>query len=362
MDIDFVANRSVLVVDDNATNLKLLQEILKSRYKVYPAPSGERALAFLEKTIPGLILLDVEMPGISGYDVIAKLKQDERWQEIPVIFLTAQEGRAGEEHAFLMGAVDYILKPISAGVVLKRVQLHIELQNYRKNLELLVEAKTNQVLKSQDTILDILANVTAYRDNETGGHIRRTTVYTELIVETLFRKGHHEYRMNRNYADNIIKSAKLHDIGKVAISDSILLKPARLTPEEFAQIKKHPTLGARMIDNAMRQLGDDSTFLLVAKEIIYAHHEWWNGKGYPQALAGEDIPLSGRIMAIADVYDALISDRPYKKAFSHEESIKMIWEEAGTHFDPFLMDLVNEELKKFKDVIYQYEDEIITLD
>ncbi|MDR1542021.1 MAG: response regulator [Clostridiales bacterium] len=362
METYFAANRSVLIVDDNATNLKLLQEILKGRYKVYPAPSGERAIAFLEKTIPGLILLDVEMPGMNGYQVIAKLKNDQRWQDIPVIFLTAQEGRAGEEQAFLMGAVDYILKPISAGVVLKRVQLHIELQNYRKNLEQLVEIKTYQVLKSQDTILDILANVTAYRDNETGGHIRRTTVYTQLIVEHLFKIGHHEYRLNRNYADHIIKSAKLHDIGKVAISDSVLLKPGKLTKEEFEFIKKHPVIGARMIDNAMRQLGDDSTFLLVAKEIIYSHHEWWNGKGYPQGLSGDDIPLSGRIMAVADVYDALISDRPYKKAFSHEEAFAIIWEEAGTHFDPYLMELARDVLLKFKDVIYQYQDEIILYD
>jgi putative two-component system response regulator len=347
-----------LVVDDNATNLKMLQAILKSRYKVFPAPSGERALSFLEKSTPGLILLDVEMPGMSGYDVIEKLKQDERWQDIPVIFLTAQEGRAGEEHAFLMGAVDYILKPISAGVVLKRVQLHIELQNYRKSLERLVEAKTNQVLKSQDTILDILANVTAYRDNETGGHIRRTTVYTELIVEKLFAEKNPRYHMTRNYADNIIKSAKLHDIGKVAIADCVLLKPSRLTDAEFGQIKKHPALGAKMIDNAVRQLGDDSDFLLVAKEIVLSHHEWWNGRGYPFGLAGEGIPLSGRIMAIADVYDALISDRPYKRSFKHRLAMELIWEEAGTHFDPYLMEIMKDSFKFFNNVVYQYDEEI----
>jgi putative two-component system response regulator len=257
-----------------------------------------------------------------------------------------------------MGAVDYILKPISAGVVLKRVQLHIELQNYRKSLELLVEAKTNQVQKSQDTILDILANVTAYRDNETGGHIRRTTVYTELIVEKLFAEGNHKYRMTRNYADNIIKSAKLHDIGKVAIADSVLLKPSRLTDAEFAQIKKHPTLGAKMIDNAVRQLGDDSTFLLVAKEIVYSHHEWWNGRGYPLGLSGEDIPLSGRVMAIADVYDALISDRPYKRSFKHQLAMDLIWEEAGTHFDPYLMEIMKDAFCTFNKVVYQYDEEI----
>jgi len=352
---------SILVVDDNPLNLKTLQEILKDAYKVYLAPAGERALAFLERVIPDLILLDIEMPGMDGLEVIHRLKQDPRWLDIPVIFLTALEDRTKEETAFQMGAVDYILKPISAGVVLKRIHLHIELQTYRKSLEKLVEIKTNQLLRSQDTILEILVNVTSYRDNDTGDHIQRTTFFTERIVNYLFELGMHEYRMNRNYADNIIKTAKLHDIGKVGISDTILLKPGKLSPPEYSEIKKHTTLGAKMIDDAMVELGDDSTFLLVAKELVYSHHEWWNGNGYPLGLAGEDIPLSGRIMAVSDVYDALITDRPYKKAFSHDRAVEIMLEESGTHFDPNLMNIIKRIILDFADVSLPSKEEALAL-
>jgi len=353
--------QSILVVDDNAVNLKALQEILKNNYKVYLAPSGERALAFLERAVPDLILLDIEMPGMDGLEVINRLKQDSRWLDIPVIFLTALEDRAKEEQAFQMGAVDYILKPISAGVVMKRIHLHIELQMYRKSLEKLVEIKTNQLTRSQDTILEILVNVTSYRDNDTGDHIQRTTLFTERIVNYLFALGIHEYRLNRNYADNIIKTAKLHDIGKVGVSDTILLKPGKLSAPEFSEIKKHTTLGAKMIDDARIELGDDSTFLLVAKEIVYSHHEWWNGRGYPLGLAGEDIPLAGRIMAVSDVYDALVSDRPYKKAFTHEQAMKIMREESGTHFDPRLLSIIDNITPEFAEVSFQINDEAFAL-
>jgi putative two-component system response regulator len=342
---------SILVVDDNLANLKILHEILKDIYIVYQASSGEQALQYLETVIPDLILLDIKMPGMSGLDVISRLKQDPLWLEIPVIFLTVLEEKSTEEYAFQMGAVDYIHKPVSAGILLKRIHLHIELQRYRKSLESLVEAKTYQLLRSQNTILEILANVTRYRDNITGCHIRRTSHVTKLIVNHLFELGFHQYRLNRNYADYIIKSAKLHDIGKVGISDTILLKPGKLSAEEFIEIKKHTTLGAKMIDDAMRELGDDSTFLLVAKELVYSHHEWWNGLGYPLGLSGEDIPLSGRIMAVSDVYDALVSQRPYKRAYTHDQAVEIIEEESGTHFDPYLMDIIKDILPKFEYVL-----------
>jgi len=344
------SKHSILVVDDNAVNLNSLREILSGSYKVYLAPSGERALTFLERAIPDLILLDIEMPVMDGLEVIHRLKQDSRWLDIPVIFLTALEDRGKEESAFQFGAVDYILKPVSAGVVLKRIHLHIELQMYRKSLEKLVEIKTNQLQRSQDTILEILVNVTSYRDNDTGNHIQRTTFFTERIVNYLYELGVHEYRMNRNYADNIIKTAKLHDIGKVGISDTILLKPGKLSAPEYSEIKKHPTLGAKMIDDAMVELGDDSTFLLVAKELVYSHHEWWNGNGYPLGLAGEDIPLSGRIMAVSDVYDALITDRPYKQAYSHDQAVEIMWGESGSHFDPNLMNIIRRIISGFAEV------------
>ncbi len=349
--------KSILVVDDNPTNLKMILEILKNDYKIYPAPSGERALAFLAHTLPDLILLDVEMPDMNGYDVMKAIKAHSPWACVPVIFLTAQESLHGEEQALSMGAVDYILKPISAGVLTRRVQIHVELETYRKNLELAVEQKTEQLQRTQDAILDILANVTAFRDNETGAHILRTTEYVRLIVETLQHSGLPNYQLDSLYAKHIIKAAKLHDIGKVAIADSVLLKPDRLTSSEFERIKSHTTFGAMMIDNAMWNLGDDSAFLKTARELVLSHHECWDGSGYPDGLAREDIPLAGRIMAIADVYDALVSHRPYKRAFTHENAMFIIQKESGTHFDKTIIELCQSAFHRFSDIVSAISDD-----
>ena len=350
-------NETILIVDDDPTNLRFLQEILKNNYKVYPVSSAERALTFLEKHVPHLILLDIEMPGMNGYEMIKRLKADHRWTEIPVIFLTAQEGRDKEQLAFKLGAVDYILKPISSGVVISRVGLHMELERYKKDLERLVELKTAQLTKTQDSILDILTNVTAYRDNETGAHTKRTTIFAQFIVENLLEKKHPDYFMTLDYAENIHKSAKLHDLGKVGVPDGILLKPGKLTPMEFEIIKGHTTLGAQILDDAMTELGETSMFLNVAREIVISHHEWWNGTGYPNGLSGHDIPLSGRIMAVTDVYDALVSERPYKAAFTHEEATRIMFGDSGTHFDPTLMELSREVIDRFPKVVQMYRDE-----
>jgi putative two-component system response regulator len=348
---------TILVVDDNPTNLRFLQEILKRDYKVYASPSGERALAFLENKTPDLILLDIEMPGINGYELISRLKRNDRWVDIPVIFLTAQEGRDKEQQAFSLGAVDYILKPISYGVVLSRVNLHMQLEMYKKRLEQMVERKTEELLRTQDSILDMLSNMTAYRDNETGAHIKRTTIFVEAICEHLMKLRRPHYEISSEYAENIGKSAKLHDIGKIGVPDGILLKPDRLTQEEFEIIKKHTVLGGQILDDAIENLGNSSSFLYAARDIVTAHHEWWNGKGYPNALAGEAIPLPGRIMAIADVYDALISKRPYKKPFTHEAAMKIIWEDTGTHFDPNIMEMCRDIFDEFEDIAARYKDE-----
>jgi len=348
---------SILLVDDDPTNLRLLQEILKKGYKVFPSPSGERALRFLQKRTPDLILLDVEMPGMSGYELIARLKEVPRWRDIPVIFLTGQEGRDKEEQAFSLGAVDYILKPISSGVVAARVALHLELETYKKHLEQLVEHKTFQLQRAQDSILDMLANITSFRDSDTGNHIKRTTLYTQLLAENMLNLSHPSCPIDRNYADHIVKSAKLHDIGKVAVPDSILLKPAKLTVAEFQLIKMHTTYGARMIDDAIADLGDDSSFLHVAREIVISHHEWWNGTGYPNRLTGTAIPVAGRIMAIADVYDSLRSHRPYKGVISHEETLAIIKKETGTHFDTVLMELSADVFDMFEVIAEQYLDD-----
>lgn len=348
---------SILIVDDDPTNLRFLQEVLKNEYKVYAAPSGERALAFLEKALPNIILLDIEMPHMNGYEVIKRIKEDSKLKTIPILFLTAQEGREKEQEAFDLGAVDYILKPITPGIVLSRVGLHVELESYKKDLEYKIDVRTSQLKLMQDAILDMLAGVTAYRDNETGGHIKRTTAYSEAIVKTLMEKEYPGYVIQPAYGSSIVKTAKLHDIGKVAVPDGILLKPGKLTPEEFDQIKLHTNYGAQMIDDAIEELGDMSDFLLVAKEIVIGHHEKWNGTGYPYGLSGTQIPLSARIMAIADVYDALISKRTYKDSFTHDFATSIIFKDAGTHFDPVLVDLCKDTLLDFKDIAERFKDD-----
>lgn len=354
---NYFEKKTILLVDDDPNNLRLLQEILQGDYKIYAALSAERALRFLEKMSPNLILLDIEMPGISGYDLIQRLKSDYRWLDIPVIFLTGIEGRESEYKAFEMGAVDYVLKPISANVVRLRVSHHIELQSYKEELEHMVTRKTEQLEKTQDAVLEMLANVTAIRDNETGAHIKRTTGYVELLVNNLIKTGHVDYVVGQEYADNLIKSAKLHDIGKVAIQDGILLKPTKLTDFEFDIIKKHTVFGAHILDQAIKELGDDSYFLFIARQLIISHHEQWDGTGYPGGLERNEIPLAGRIMAVADVYDALVSERPYKAPFSHEEALNIILKDSGTHFDPTLLKLSEPIFSGFAEVAKAYKDE-----
>ncbi len=352
-----LAKPVILCVDDEPTNLKFLMEILKEDYQVYLAPSGERALLFLNSKRPDLILLDIEMPRMNGYEVISQIKATPAWADIPIVFLTGLEGRDKEQEAFALGAVDYILKPISAGVVKARVKLHVELGTYRKNLEALVDIRTEQLNRTQNCILNMLASVTSYRDQETGGHIKRTTFYLAEITKLLLKETSDEYKIGKAYADAMEISAKLHDIGKVAIPDSILLKPGKLTAEEFEVIKLHTVFGAHLLDNAMNELQETASFLDVAREIIIGHHEHWNGNGYPNRLKGHDIPLSARVMAIVDVYDALISRRPYKEPFSHEMAINILREGSGTHFDPYLISLCETIFPMFEDIAKEHEDD-----
>lgn len=346
----------VLIVDDDPTNLRYLNEILCGRYLPYLAPSGERALLFLAKRLPDLILLDLEMPGKSGYDVLREIKANPVWADIPVIAMMAHEGRDREQQALDMGAVDYVLKPIAPGIVQSRVSLHIELMAYRRDLDHIVQLRTAQLRHTQDAILDILASMTSFRDNETGNRIKRTTDYSEMIIENLRRKNHPQYQVHGAYGESIVKAAKLHDIGKVAVPDHVLLKPTQLTRSEFELIKQHAVYGAQILDQAIDQLAEEESryFLTVARELIATHHEKWNGSGYPLGLSGERIPLSGRVLAIVDVYDALISPRPYKKSLTHEEAVGTMKKEIGTYFDPTLMDLSMNVIDQFGDVTSKY--------
>jgi putative two-component system response regulator len=354
---------TILAVDDTPVNLSLITGLLKSHYRI-KANSGEKALRIVHSDLPpDLVLLDVMMPDLDGIEVCRRLKEDPRTRHIPVIFLTAMSKSEDERIGLEAGAVDYITKPISPPILLARVKTHLQLkagQDFLKDknayLESEVIRRTREVQAIQDVTILTMASLAETRDNETGNHIRRTQHY----VKALALKLRDHPRFAGYFTDRVIellfKSAPLHDIGKVGIPDKILLKPGKLTPEEFEIMKTHTTLGRDAIEQAERQLGTPVEFLKLAKEIALSHQEKWDGSGYPEGLAGEAIPVSARLMAVADVYDALISRRVYKPAFTHERAVELIAEGRGKHFDPDVTDAFMEIREEFRTIAKRFAD------
>jgi putative two-component system response regulator len=328
----------ILLVDDNTTNLQVLRETLDgSGYKILIAKNGRSALEIVRKGHPDLILLDIMMPEMDGYEVCRTLKADATTQPIPVIFLTAMADAEDEAKGLALGAVDYITKPINPGLVRARVRNHLELKRHRDHLEHLVRMKTREVRLTQAVMIESLATLAEYRDPETGGHIKRTQNYVKALAVKL--KGHPRFRdlLDEETIELLYLSAPLHDMGKVGVRDHILLKPGRLEDAEFAEMKKHTLFGEEALRITEQKLGQ-STFLRHAREIAGSHQEKWDGSGYPRALQGDAIPVSGRLMALADVYDALISKRVYKPPMPHQKAVAIIREGRGTHFDPDVVD------------------------
>lgn len=354
----------VMVVDDTPQNLMLMTELLGSLYRVIVANSGERALKLLGMPqLPDLILLDIMMPGMDGYELLSRVKTDSRLSRIPVIFLTAKAEVEDEALGLQLGAVDYITKPISPPIVLARVRTHLMLKasadflhDKAAFLEAEVSRRTREVAAIQDVTVLALSSMAETRDNETGNHILRTQRYVRLLAEHLKHHPRFTAQLTDSYIELLFKSAPLHDIGKVGIPDSILLKPGRLTAEEFEIMKTHTTIGYESILRAEQSLGEELEFLRPAKEIALSHQEKWNGSGYPQGLAGEAIPLSARLMAVADVYDALISKRVYKPAMTHHEAVALMQEGRGTHFDPDVLDAFMTIHDAFRQVADSYVD------
>jgi putative two-component system response regulator len=339
------ANKKLILVDDNPTNLTIGRNILINKYDVFTIQSGEKLFKILEKVSPDLILLDVEMPEMNGYEVIKRLKDDERYRHIPVVFLTAKNDSNSELEGLTLGAMDYITKPFSPPLLLKRIELHLliesqkqELKNYNENLQELVNQKTRTVVELQNAVLQTVAEMVECRDDVTGGHIDRTQQYLQILTNALIKKNLYPEYESILKDKFFVQSAQLHDVGKIAIQDKILKKPAKLTLDEYEEMKTHTIFGVKVIEK-IGENTSEKTFLEHAKIFAGTHHEKWDGTGYPEGLKGRDIPLHGRLMAIADVYDALISERPYKKAFSHEEAVDIIVSGRGTHFDPDLTDL-----------------------
>ena len=340
----------IIMVDDNAANLTIGRALLKAHYEVYPAPSAAKLFEILKKVTPDMILLDIEMPDMDGYEAISRLKGDERFRDIPVIFLTVKNDEESEMRGFDLGAADYVYKPFSGPLLRRRIanQLLIvqqknellanqaSLKDYAENLEVKVREKAAEVFNLQNAVLATVADLVEFRDKQTGGHITRTQLYLKALIDELVRIGLYKEDIAGWDMDFVIPSAQLHDVGKIGITDLILNKPTELTKEEFEIMKTHVKVGVDAIQRIMNET-DEHAFLAHALQITGTHHEKWDGTGYPAGLKGLEIPIEGRLMAIADVYDALISDRPYKKAYPHEEACQIIREGEGRHFDPALV-------------------------
>jgi len=322
--------KTVFIVDDNDTNLMTAKAVLGNTYKTFTLPSAAGMFKFMEKVIPDLILLDVNMSGMDGFEALRMLKSDPRLRSIPVIFLTARCDAEAEIRGFEMGALDFISRPFSPPVLLKRIETHIETDKLIKESQRAVRSVHNATIR-------VLSDLVESRDEVTGGHIGRTQKYLGLVVNELIRTGVYADEIKIWNLDLLLPSAQLHDVGKIRISDLILNKPAKLTDEEFEIIKRHCIEGERIIDRIIK-MTEDNGFLFHAKRFAGYHHEKWNGMGYPRKLSGDNIPLEGRIMAVVDVYDALVSERPYKKAFPHEEAVEIIKKDSGAHFDPKIVE------------------------
>jgi putative two-component system response regulator len=352
--------KKILLVDDNMANLAMGKNMLKTFYEVYPAPSAEKLFECVERSAPDLILLDVEMPEMDGYEALRRLKATEVFSDIPVIFLTSKCDEGSELEGLGLGAVDYVSKPFSAPLLLKRIETHLllssqqrELKTRNETLQTTVREKTRQVIELETAVLNIVAELVEFRDSVTGGHVSRTQKYLQFLMEKLLEEDVYTDVISGWSPDFVLPSAQLHDVGKIAISDTILNKPGKLTDEEFEIMKAHVTIGVDAIER-IEMTTVKHEFLHHAKIIAGTHHEKWDGSGYPWGLSGNNIPLEGRLMALADVYDARISTRPYKRAMSTSEAEEIIEEGRGKHFDPALVDIFHKVSHRFADVVRQH--------
>lgn len=362
--VSFEQKPVVLVVDDTPANLALVSSLLKDLYTVKVANRGARALQVAAtKPMPDLILLDIMMPEMDGYEVITKLKENPETADIPVIFLTAKAEVEDEQRGFELGAVDYITKPISPPIVLARVKTHLTLKTARdflkdKNeyLEEEIRRRMKELTTAQDMTIVAMASLAETRDSDTGNHIRRTQNYVKLLAKKLQDHPRFSHFLTDENIELLYKSAPLHDIGKVGIPDRILLKPGRFTPEEFEIMKKHTILGKHAIEESEKLQEGPNSFLSLAAEICYYHQEKWDCSGYPDGIGGDEIPISARLMAIADVYDALVCRRVYKNPMPHEKAVQIIKEGWGTHFDPDMVDAFVEIADQFRAVAEHFKD------
>ncbi len=356
---------TILIVDDTPENLAVLSEVLQPTWRVRAANSGRRALQIATSDLPpDLILLDVMMPEMDGYDVIGQLKGDPKTAEIPVIFVTAMDSTEDEERGLDHGAVDYITKPLRPAIVRARVRTHLELKrakSYLQNQNIYLEAEVARRMRQNQIIQEVsihaLARLAETRDPETGNHLRRTQGYVRTLADALQQHPRFSAYLQPHTVELLVRSAPLHDIGKVGIPDHVLLKPGKLTPEEWTVMQTHARLGRDAIEAAERDAEETVEFLAIAKEIAHFHHEKWDGSGYPEGLAGDAIPISARLMALADVFDALICRRVYKPPMPLEQASRIIIEGRSQHFDPDIVDAFVATAGTFADIARRYSDD-----
>jgi len=333
---------TILCVDDTPANLSLLNQLLNASYDVKLINAGDKALKLLEHTPVDLILLDVMMPNMDGYEVCKRLKAHKQTQHIPVLFLTALNKTEDEQKALSVGGHDFITKPINPDVLLARIHTHLQLKTFHdklhtqnQQLETALEQQLSDIYQLQEASLSVMISLAEFRDEDTGNHIRRTQAYVQLIAQQA-QISQPQWHLSDEHIQLMTRCAPLHDVGKITIADDILLKPGKLTPDEFAQMQTHAQKGHDILSAASDSMGVYGAVLDMAKTIALSHHEKWDGTGYPQQLKGEAIPLPARIMALADVYDALRSKRPYKAPFSHTKALSIMHDMKGQHFDPRL--------------------------
>ena len=356
--------KTIFIVDDVDVNLATAAKVLSKQYRAFTLPSASHMFKLLKNVTPDLILLDIAMPEMNGFEAIQLLKGDARYSEIPVIFLTSWNDAATEAHGFELGALDFISKPFSEPVLLNRIRTHLEIEELIHERTTMLLQRTETLQKLQNGMVSILANMVENRDKYTGRHIERTTKYMKILLNAMLERGVYSDEISHwsleevvssarlhdigkliveDEADpynleSVISSTRLHDIGKIIISDLILNKPGKLTPEEYELMKAHAIEGEKIIDSIIVESSNEA-FLQNAKLFAGCHHERWDGTGYPRGLKGTDIPLQGRIMAVVDVYDALVSARSYKSAFAHKKAVEIIKESSGSHFDPKIVDV-----------------------
>ena len=343
----------IMLIDDDEVSLAMGREMLEHKYTLYPVPSGGLAFELLEKVSPDLILLDIEMPDMDGYEVIKHLKQTEKTREIPVIFLTSRTDPGNELEGLNLGAIDYITKPFSPILLVQRIENHLlinfqkkELAYYNKTLQNLVDEQTKEIKNLQNAILSTVSEIVEFRDGTSGGHIKRILMYLQAMIDEMLKQGLYKDEVESWDRDAFINAAQMHDVGKIFVAEEILNKPGKINIEEYNEIKKHTAYGLIIIDR-IRQVTNNHTFLDYAKVFTESHHEKWDGTGYPGGRKGQDIPLAGRLMAIADVYDALVSDRPFKQPVNPDDAAKEIFQGSGTLFDPNLVAIFKNITEEF---------------